>query len=142
MGFSWSAVGHCQRATKTWGWTAILTPSRLLSRSGRRSIIGNPKDLRETLVNLGLPSANFRAPKSNFSYRCFDGPSHGGLWDIRCFLRKKKSGIVLVAMAQFGEGGEDGQHCEDAFFPQIAGSYRGSYFSMTGLLIPKIAKWS
>ena len=30
----------------------------------------------------------------------------------------------------------------DLFFPQIAGSYRGSYFSMTGLLIPKIAKWS
>ena len=28
------------------------------------------------------------------------------------------------------------------FIPQIAGSYRGSYFSMTGLLIPKIAKWS
>ena len=28
------------------------------------------------------------------------------------------------------------------FFPQIAGSYRGSYFSMIGLLIPKIAKWS
>ena len=27
-------------------------------------------------------------------------------------------------------------------FPQIAGSYRGSYFSMTGLLIPEIAKWS
>ena len=27
-------------------------------------------------------------------------------------------------------------------FPQIAGSYRGSYFSMPGLLIPKIAKWS
>ena len=28
------------------------------------------------------------------------------------------------------------------FFPQIAGSYRDSYFSMTGLLIPEIAKWS
>ena len=28
------------------------------------------------------------------------------------------------------------------FIPQIAGSYRGSYFSMTGLLIPKMAKWS
>ena len=28
------------------------------------------------------------------------------------------------------------------FLPQIAGSYRGSYFSMTGLLIPEIAKWS
>ena len=28
------------------------------------------------------------------------------------------------------------------FIPQIAGSYRGSYFSMTVLLIPKIAKWS
>ena len=26
--------------------------------------------------------------------------------------------------------------------PQIAGSYRGSYFSMTGLLIPEIAVWS
>ena len=24
------------------------------------------------------------------------------------------------------------------FFPQIAGSYRGSYFSKIGLLIPKI----
>ena len=27
-------------------------------------------------------------------------------------------------------------------FPQIAGSYRGSYFSMTGLLIPENAVWS
>ena len=27
------------------------------------------------------------------------------------------------------------------FFLQIAGSYRGSYFSMAGLLIPEIAKW-
>ena len=28
------------------------------------------------------------------------------------------------------------------FFPQIARSYRGSYFSKIGLLIPTIAKWS
>ena len=34
------------------------------------------------------------------------------------------------------------QDFSPSLVPQIAGSYRGSYFSMTGLLISEIAKWS